>query len=199
MIGLRARSCGAGRGRAAECLLEPGYASQTLGIAGPLGLGVRVPALMISPFSRGGNVVSAVFDHTSQLKLVAERFGVDVPNVSPWRLATVGDLTATLGSTPDTSVPALPNPPVPANQLTGYCSTVSQDTEQGGAPPDVPTDQTMPTQQGTTVPATAYDTSMVACPSATGRGDALTAAVTRGGGRPMTVKSSFNKLAYAKD
>jgi Phosphoesterase family len=31
---------------------------------------------MISPFSRGGNVVSQVFDHTSQLKLVAERFGM---------------------------------------------------------------------------------------------------------------------------
>jgi phospholipase C len=113
--------------------------SQTLGIAGPLGLGVRVPALMISPFSRGGNVVSAVFDHTSQLKLVAERFGVDVPNVSPWRLATVGDLTATLGSTPDTSVPALPR----------------RRADRGGDP--------------------------------------------RGGGRPMTVKSSYNKLAYAKD
>jgi phospholipase C len=162
--------------------LEPGYASQTLGIAGPLGLGVRVLALIISPFSRGGNVVSEVFDHTSQLKLVAERFGVAVPNVSQWRLATVGDLTATLGSKPDTSVPALPSPPVPAIQLTGYCSTVSQDTGQGGAPPDVPTNQTMPTQQGTTVPATAYDASMVSRPSAAGHGDVPTASVSRGGG-----------------
>ena len=43
----------------------------TLGIAGPLGLGVRVPMLVISPFSRGGHIASEVFDHTSQLKLVA--------------------------------------------------------------------------------------------------------------------------------
>ena len=35
--------------------------------------------LVISPFSRGGHIVSEVFDHTSQLKLVAERFGVEVP------------------------------------------------------------------------------------------------------------------------
>jgi phospholipase C len=154
---------------------------------------------MISPFSRGGNVVSAVFDHTSQLKLVAERFGVAVPNVSRWRLSTVGDLTATLGSKPNTSVPALPSPPVPAIQPTGYCSTVSQDTEEGGAPPDVPTNQAMPTQQGTTVPATAYDTSTVSRPPAASGGDVLTAAVSRGGGRPMTVKSSYNRLAYPRD
>jgi phospholipase C len=85
--------------------LEPGYRSQDLSIAGPLGLGMRVPALMISPFSRGGNVVSEVFDHTSQLKLVAERFGVEVPNVSAWRKATVGDLTsAVMSGTYNTSV-----------------------------------------------------------------------------------------------
>lgn len=40
------------------------------GIAGPIGLGFRVPCLVISPFSRGGLVASEVFDHTSQLRLV---------------------------------------------------------------------------------------------------------------------------------
>ncbi len=63
---------------------EPG----TLNIAGPLGLGVRVPMLVISPFSRGGHIASEVSDHTSQLKLVSERFGVEVPNVSAWRRGT---------------------------------------------------------------------------------------------------------------
>jgi phospholipase C len=57
----------------------------TLGFAGPLGLGIRVPMLVISPFSRRGHIVSDVYDHTSQLKLIAERFGVAVPNVSAWR------------------------------------------------------------------------------------------------------------------
>ena len=35
------------------------------------------------------------------------------PQRLAWRLATVGDLTSTLGAKPNTSVPALPSPPVP--------------------------------------------------------------------------------------
>jgi phospholipase C len=64
------------------------------GIVGPLGLGFRVPALVISPFSRGGLVASEVFDHTSQLRLVERCFGAPVPNLSDWRRRTVGDLTS---------------------------------------------------------------------------------------------------------
>ena len=79
------------------------------GIAGPLGLGVRVPMLVISPFSRGGHIASEVFDHTSQLQLVSKRFGVEVPNVSAWRRRTVGDLTSTMfHGKKDTPVPELP-------------------------------------------------------------------------------------------
>jgi phospholipase C len=178
--------------------LEPGYASQDLGIAGPLGLGVRVPALMISPFSRGGHVASQVFDHTSQLKLVAERFGVTVPNVSAWRKATVGDLTSTLFlSATNTSVPALPVPPVPTVQLSGTCSTVSQDLEDGGAAPDVPASQTMPNQQGGTTPASARLTAATS-PAGPGAAEVTTAVVRRTGPRPMTVKSSYNRLAQVR-
>src|SRR6202040_1092694 len=36
-------------------------------ILGPIGLGFRVPMLIISPFSRGGLVSSHRFDHTSVL------------------------------------------------------------------------------------------------------------------------------------
>jgi phospholipase C len=39
----------------------------------------------------------------------------------------------------------------------------------------------------------------VSGPSAARDGDVLTAAVSRGDGRPMTVKSSYNRLAYVKD
>ena len=82
---------------------------ETLDINGPLGLGVRVPLLVVSPFSRGGHIATEVFDHTSQLKLIAKRFGVEVPNVSAWRRKTVGDLTSTLfHSKKDASVPKLP-------------------------------------------------------------------------------------------
>src|SRR3984893_4312756 len=37
-------------------------------ITGPIGLGVRVPTLIISPFSRGGFVSPDLFDHTSVLR-----------------------------------------------------------------------------------------------------------------------------------
>jgi phospholipase C len=60
----------------------------------PIGLGFRVPCLIISPFSRGGYVCGATFDHTSVLRLIETRFGVEVANLSPWRRKTCGDLTA---------------------------------------------------------------------------------------------------------
>ena len=172
-------------------ILEP--KSDTLGITGPLGLGVRVPALMISPFSRGGHVVSEVFDHTSQLMLVAERFNVEVPNVSAWRRKTVGDLTSALFSGRyDAGNPHLPVPVLPPQLLTGSCSAENQDTETGGAAPSVPTDQTMPNQQGGTDPPPGGSSPDRRHPA--GR----TAARTILGPaepRPVTLKSSYNRLA----
>jgi phospholipase C len=60
----------------------------------PLGLGVRVPAIVVSPWSRGGFVCSEVFDHTSTLRFLERRFGVMEPNISAWRRAVCGDLTS---------------------------------------------------------------------------------------------------------
>jgi phospholipase C len=81
------------------------------GIRGPVGLGFRVPMLVVSPFSRGGHVASEVADHTSQLRFLETRFGVRAPNISAWRRRTVGDLTSALhlGQAPDTSLPSLPS------------------------------------------------------------------------------------------
>ncbi len=105
----------------------------TLGIAGPLGLGVRVPLLVVSPFSRGGHVATEVFDHTSQLKLISERFGVEVPNVSAWRRKTVGDLTSTLfTSKHDASVPKLPKTSI-VFAASGPASFTGQWTESGAS------------------------------------------------------------------
>ncbi len=64
------------------------------GIRGPIGLGLRVPMLVVSPFSRGGLVCSDVFDHTSTLRFLETRFGVEVPNLSAWRRRVTGDLTS---------------------------------------------------------------------------------------------------------
>ncbi|HEY1510666.1 MAG TPA: phospholipase C, phosphocholine-specific [Solirubrobacteraceae bacterium] len=64
------------------------------GVVGPYGLGVRVPLLIVSPWSRGGWVCSEVFDHTSVIRFIEARFGVNEPNITPWRRAVCGDLTA---------------------------------------------------------------------------------------------------------
>ncbi|HLJ66959.1 MAG TPA: alkaline phosphatase family protein [Chloroflexota bacterium] len=85
------------------------------GIAGPIGLGFRVPMLVISPWSRGGWVCGDLFDHTSILRFLEARFGVEEPNISSWRRVTCGDLTSTLQlSHPRLSFPQLPAPPLPA-------------------------------------------------------------------------------------
>lgn len=59
-----------------------------------VGLGVRVPLLAVSPWSRGGWVNSQVFDHTSVIRFIERRFGVMEPNITPWRRAVTGDLTS---------------------------------------------------------------------------------------------------------
>ena len=59
-----------------------------------VGLGVRVPLLIVSPWTRGGWVNSQVFDHTSVLRFLERRFGVAELNISPWRRAVTGDLTS---------------------------------------------------------------------------------------------------------
>ncbi|TYK52654.1 phosphocholine-specific phospholipase C [Actinomadura decatromicini] len=63
-------------------------------VAGPYGLGPRVPTFVVSPWSKGGWVCSQTFDHTSILQFMERRFGVREPNISPWRRAVCGDLTS---------------------------------------------------------------------------------------------------------
>jgi phospholipase C len=62
----------------------------------PIGLGFRVPMIVISPFSVGGYLFSEVYDHTSTIQFMERLFGVEEPNISAWRRRTCGDLTASL-------------------------------------------------------------------------------------------------------
>lgn len=82
--------------------LSPGHddPEEAKWLGRPYGLGPRVPMLVVSPWSRGGWVCSQVFDHTSVIRLMEARFGVHEPNISPWRRAVCGDLTAALDFTP---------------------------------------------------------------------------------------------------
>lgn len=83
--------------------------------AGPIGLGVRVPMLVISPWSKGGWVCSEVFDHTSLIKFIEQRFPDASPsihehNITPWRRAVAGDLTAAFDfKTPNDKPAKLPS------------------------------------------------------------------------------------------
>ena len=120
------------------------------GVDGPIGLGFRVPALVVSPFSRGGWVSSDLFDHTSVLRFLEKRFDVKAPNISAWRRQTVGDLTSTLDlRSPDTSVPQLPAT-VLADPANGpNCPTPSNIVAFLGKaePLKVPAVTTLPTQE----------------------------------------------------
>lgn len=64
------------------------------GGAHPIGLGIRTPTIIVSPWSCGGFVCSELFDHTSVLQFMEKRFGVHEPNISAWRRAVCGDLTS---------------------------------------------------------------------------------------------------------
>lgn len=77
---------------------------------GPYGMGMRVPMVVISPWSKGGYVNSEVFDHTSLIRFVEQRFGVTEPNITEWRRAVAGDLTSAFNfSNPNDAVVPLPS------------------------------------------------------------------------------------------
>jgi phospholipase C len=113
-------------------------------ITGPIGLGFRVPMLIISPFSRGGLVSSDLFDHTSVLRFLETLFGAEVPNLSTWRRATVGDLTSAFNfKATDQSIPNLPSTIPGTQQAIQQCVA----NLAGTTPFSVPNPQTMPTQE----------------------------------------------------
>jgi phospholipase C len=86
------------------------FAASGSNVAGPYGLGVRVPMIVVSPWSAGGWVCSEVFDHTSIIRLIEKRFGVHEPNISPWRRAICGDLSTAFDfGKARPAVPALPD------------------------------------------------------------------------------------------
>jgi phospholipase C len=157
--------------------------ADSMGIAGPIGLGFRVPALVISPYTRGGLVASEVFDHTSQLRLAETRFGVEVPNLSAWRRATVGDMTSTFNfaAAANATKPRLPVSQTGQALLecrVGVDTLLGTfDSKHNPLSYPVPRTNSMPTQETTPprgTPSGAVGPSGAAAEVATGsRGDAL--------------------------
>jgi phospholipase C len=97
-------------------LIFPGYVrhAQDL-VAGPLQYdtyGFRVPAVIVSPYARPGCVLSDVFDHTSVLKLIEEKW--NLPALTRRDAAATAPLAAIDRSSP----PAFLEPPeLPAPAL----------------------------------------------------------------------------------
>ena len=122
------------------------------GVNGPIGLGFRTPAMVISPFTAGGFTFSGTLDHTSVLRLIETRFGVQAPNISAWRRSTVGDFTGAFNFTqpPTTKVPTLPSTSI--GDTAAVVEAVLQalaGSEDVGIPYPLPTSNSMPTQETT--------------------------------------------------
>jgi phospholipase C len=112
-------------GTPGEYLTVPDVSNDSGGIKGPVGLGFRVPLMVVSPFSAGGLCCTDVFDHTSLLRFLETRFGVEVPNLSAWRRETTGDLTSTFNFAGNevTRKPSLPHVALGKHARAGECST----------------------------------------------------------------------------
>jgi phospholipase C len=110
-------------------------------VPAPIGLGFRVPLVVISPWSRGKKVVSEVFDHTSVNRLIEARFDVTLPTISAWRRVITGDMTSALdfNSPPDYSWPDLPDTSMYPYTAWAECLLLPL--------PQVPATQRMPTQE----------------------------------------------------
>jgi phospholipase C len=103
----------------------------------PIGLGFRVPMMVVSPWTAGGWVCSEVFDHTSVLRFMENRFGVAEPNISAWRRAVCGDLSSAFDfSGNNTTWPNLPVTSAYPAQADQQCSTLPT--------PTPPSTQSMP-------------------------------------------------------
>ncbi|MEV8622685.1 phosphocholine-specific phospholipase C [Streptomyces sp. NPDC051079] len=106
----------------------------------PTGLGIRVPLLVVSPWSVGGFACSETFDHTSVIRFLERLTGVREPNITPWRRSVTGDLTSAFDFRRTRRQPPVEQPgPVPP--FTGRWR------------PQPPAVQSMPVQEPGTRPA----------------------------------------------
>jgi phospholipase C len=79
------------------------------GASAPIGLGFRVPCIIVSPWTVGGFVCHDTFDHTSTIRLMEQVTGVPNPNITAWRRKAVGDFSTALGTVPARRAPRLPD------------------------------------------------------------------------------------------
>ena len=115
-----------------------------------IGLGFRVPMIVVSPWTRGGWVDSQVYDHTSVIRFLetwtaALGTPATCPNISAWRRQVCGDLTGAFDfANPVGGLPALPATGTVIGQ--SFCNMQINPS---------PANNAMPTQESGTKPARA--------------------------------------------
>jgi phospholipase C len=169
--------------------IHPGMGASNVDVAGeaydrqPVGLGPRVPMLAISPWSGGGWVNSQVFDHTSVLRFLEARFGVQEPNINPWRRAVCGDLTSVFDFEQG-------GRPIPA-RLAGAAGMIAAvDATAALPPPAIPSPQAMAKQEPGGRPARALPYRLQVHCAAKAAGVALTFVNDGEVGAPFSVWSA---------
>jgi phospholipase C len=158
-----------------------------------IGLGVRVPLIAVSPWSRGGWVSSEVSDHTSVLRFL-ERWTAALgtpatcPSISAWRRKVCGDLTGMF----DFAHPVYGLPPLPDT------SAVIGEATCAPLPNPAPVDNRLPQQESGTRPARAlpYQPNANLAPFTFGSGGQILAWIDMANqGAPAT--SATHLAAYA--
>lgn len=110
----------------------------------PIGLGFRVPCVVASPWTVGGFASHETLDHTSVIRLLERLTGVQDPNLTAWRRATVGDFSTVLGSRPGGRFPLLPS-------TKAGLSLAEEEVRRFQLPPIPGASQTFPIQPGALV------------------------------------------------
>lgn len=76
-------------------------------------LGVRVPAIVVSPFTASGTIANDIYDHTTVLKTAMTCFGLGTQGLGQ-RSASANDLSVCLSlDVPRTDLPPIPPPSAP--------------------------------------------------------------------------------------
>jgi phospholipase C len=125
-----------------------GTAGESILNGTPIGLGYRVPMIVVSPWTRGGQVDSHTYDHTSVLQFL-EKWTTALgrpatcPNITAWRRSVCGDFTSIFNfASPVNGLPTLP-------ATTNTISLLSCDALTNPSPAD----NALPAQETGTKPA----------------------------------------------
>ncbi|MFV0126391.1 phosphocholine-specific phospholipase C [Streptomyces sp. HMX112] len=121
-------------------------------VSGPVGLGIRVPMIVVSPWTTGGRVCSQTFDHTSMLQFLEKwTAALGKPavcgNITAWRRKVCGDLTSVFDFSKDASHYTLPT--------LGAAAPAGETPGTTGTNPTPPNTNTQPPQESGTKAACA--------------------------------------------